>query len=69
MARLLGASAAPLTIQVGLNDPHTEEILAFLQAHQYTLIEKHYTRSATRRMEQTGENQNEGCNAIFRRAA
>jgi FkbM family methyltransferase len=69
MARLLGSSAAPLTIQVELNEPHTQEILAFLQARQYTLIEKHYTRSATRRMEQTGENQQEGCNAIFHRAA
>jgi hypothetical protein len=69
MARLLGSSAAPLTIQVELNEPHTEEILAFLQTHRYTLVKKHYTRSAARRMEQTGENQKEGCNAIFRRAA
>jgi FkbM family methyltransferase len=69
MDRLLGSSAAPLTIQVELNEPHTEEILAFLQARHYTLIEKHLTRSAMRRMEQTGDNQNEGCNAIFRRAA
>ena len=69
MTRLLDSSAAPLTIQVELNDPHTEDILAFLQTHLYTLIKKHYTRSATRRMEQTGENQKEGCNAIFRRVA
>jgi len=69
MARLLGYSATPLTIQVELNEPHTEEILAFLQARQYTLIGKHHTRSAARRMEQTGENPAEGCNAIFRRAA
>jgi FkbM family methyltransferase len=69
MTRLLGSSLAPSTIQVELNEPHTGEILAFLQARQYTLIEKHYTRSATRRMEQTGGNQIEGCNAIFRRVA
>jgi FkbM family methyltransferase len=69
MARLLGSPAAPLTVQVELNEPHTGEILAFLQARHYALIEKHYTRSAARRMEQTGEHQAEGCNAIFRRAA
>ena len=69
MARLLGSSAAPLTIQVELNEPHTADITALLQAHRYALIERHYTRSAARRMEQTGENQTEGCNAIFRRAA
>ncbi len=67
MARLLGSSAAPLTIQVEMNEPHSEEILAFMQARRYTLVEKHYTRSAARRMEQTGENQSEGCNAVFRR--
>jgi FkbM family methyltransferase len=69
MARLLGSPTAPLTIQVELNEPHTEEILAFLEARHYILIEKHYTRSAARRMEQTGEKQSEGCNAVFRRAA
>jgi FkbM family methyltransferase len=69
MARLLGSPTAPLTIQVELNEPHTEEILAFLEARHYTLIEKHYTRSAARRMEQTGDKQSEGCNAVFRRAA
>ena len=69
MARLLDSSAAPLTIQVELNEPHAAEITALLQAHRYALTEKHYTRSAARRREQTGENQTEGCNAIFRRAA
>jgi FkbM family methyltransferase len=67
MVRLLGSSAAPVTIQVELNEPHTQQILSLLQTHRYTLIKKHYTRSAVRRMEQTGENQTEGCNAIFRR--
>jgi FkbM family methyltransferase len=67
MARLLGSPTAPLTIQVELNEPHTEEILAFLEARHYILIEKHYTRSAARRMEQTGEKQSEGCNAVFRK--
>ena len=40
MTRLLGSSAAPLTIQVELNEPHTEEILAFLQAHHIHLDQK-----------------------------
>lgn len=67
MARLLASSAAPLTLQVELNEPHAAESTALLQAHGYALAEKHYTRSAARRMQQTGEEQKEGCNAIFRR--
>jgi hypothetical protein len=55
--------------QVELNESHATENMALLQAHRYALTEKHYMRSATRRMEQTGEIKNEGCNAIFRRAA
>jgi hypothetical protein len=55
--------------QIELNESHATESTALLHAHRYALTEKHYMRSATRRMEQTGENQIEGCNAIFRRAA
>jgi hypothetical protein len=66
MTKLLKSFMAPLTIQVELNAPYTGPIISVLQGHQYKLIEKHYTRSATRRMEQTGGQQDVGgCNAIF----
>lgn len=67
MARLLGTSAAPSTIQVELNEPHADEILEFLNERQYGLIQKHYTRSAERRLKETGHGTG-GCNAIFRRS-
>jgi FkbM family methyltransferase len=67
MAKLLSSSVAPLTIQVELNEPTATESTALLQAHRYALTEKHYTRSAARRMAQTGEDQKDGCNAIFRK--
>jgi len=66
---ILAARQAGPNGKVYAFEPHTEQILSLLQTHRYTLVKKHYTRSAVRRMEQTGENQTEGCNAIFRRAA
>jgi FkbM family methyltransferase len=68
MAGLLSTSAAPISIQVELNEPHTEEISEFLEGHRYRLIEKHYTRSAKRQMKLTGERAG-GCNGVFRRVA
>jgi FkbM family methyltransferase len=68
MVRLLETSAAPVSIQVELNEPHTTKILRFLQEHRNSLVQKHYTRSAERRMKQTADSAG-GCNAIFRRAA
>jgi FkbM family methyltransferase len=68
MTKLLQSSTAPLTIQVELNAAYTGPITSLLQGRQYKLIEKHYTRSGKRRMEQTGDEQDVGgCNAIFRR--
>jgi FkbM family methyltransferase len=68
MADLLSAAAAPVSIQVELNEPHTDDILEFLKDHRYRLIDKHYTRSAERRRKQTGDCAG-GCNGVFRRAA
>ena len=67
MARLLSSAAAPLTIQVELNEPHATEAKALLQAHRYALSETHYTRSAARRMQDSSVPPISGCNAIFRR--
>ncbi len=67
MARLLSAPTAPLTIQVELNEPHSKSIHDFLQAHNYTLSHTHYTRSAARRMQESSQQPDSGCNAIFRK--
>ncbi len=68
MLRLLASSRAPATLQVEMNEPHSDASKALLQAHGYTLMETHYTRSAARRQKQTGEDPREGCNAIFKKA-
>jgi hypothetical protein len=51
-----------------MNEPHAAASRTLLQAHGYTLVETHHTRSAVRRREQTGEGPHEGCNAIFKKA-
>jgi FkbM family methyltransferase len=68
MTSLLRSSDAPLSIQVELNEPHTNAIIAFLQDHKYHLVKKHLTRSAARRMEQLADHVDSGCNGIFKRS-
>jgi FkbM family methyltransferase len=68
MVALLGSSAAPLTIQVEMNEPHSKSIHDFLQAQGYTLSHTHLTRSAARRMQDSAQPPDSGCNAIFRRS-
>ncbi|MGE5258825.1 MAG: FkbM family methyltransferase [Hyphomicrobiales bacterium] len=65
MAKLLASPQAPLTLQVELNEPRAAGILSFLQAHNYCLAKKHYSRSAARRMAAPDDHQNSGCNGIF----
>ncbi len=69
MANLLRSPHSPLTLQVELNEPHAAASEALLKEQGYTLVEKHYTRSAARRREETGEEPVEGCNAIFHKAS
>jgi FkbM family methyltransferase len=68
MTSLLRSSDAPLSIQVELNEPHSDAIIAFLQDHNYHLVKKHLTRSAARRMGQSADGMRSGCNAIFKRS-
>lgn len=68
MTSLLKSSDAPLSIQVELNEPHSDTIIAFLQDHKYHLVKKHLTRSALRRMEQSVDHVESGCNGIFKRS-
>jgi FkbM family methyltransferase len=68
MSSLLSSSDAPLSIQVELNEPHTDTIIAFLQDRNYQLVKKHLTRSAARRMGQSVKGMHSGCNAIFKRS-
>jgi FkbM family methyltransferase len=68
MTSLLRSSDAPLSIQVELNAPHSDAIIAFLQDHNYHLVKKHLTRSAARRMGESVDPMCSGCNAIFKRS-
>lgn len=68
MTSLLRSSDAPLSIQVELNEPHSDAIITFLQDHNYHLVKKHLTRSAARRMGQSADPLHSGCNAIFKRS-
>jgi FkbM family methyltransferase len=68
MTTLLRSSEAPLSIQVELNEPHSDAIVAFLESHNFHMINKHFTRSATKRMGRSADPSNSGCNAIFKRS-
>jgi FkbM family methyltransferase len=66
MLHLLQSSQRPLSVQVELNGHRNAEIMTLMQALGYRLAEKHYSRSAARRMAQTALDPIRGCNAIFR---
>ena len=68
MTSLLKSSDAPLSIQVELNEPHSDAIISFLQDHHYHLVKKHLTRSAARRMGRSSDPLHTGSNAIFKRS-
>ena len=53
------------TVQVELNGHRNDEIYELMQDLGYRLADKHYSRSATRRLAQTGIEPESGCNAIF----
>jgi hypothetical protein len=67
MAALLESPQAPLTLQVEMNEPHSKNIHDFMKARRYSLSHTHYTRSAVRRMQDSSQPSDSGCNAIFRR--
>lgn len=67
MAGLLASDRRPLSIQVELNEPHAAATTRMLEAGGYVLAARHYTRSAARRRE-SGEETQDGCNGVFRRA-
>jgi FkbM family methyltransferase len=53
------------TVQVELNGHGNDEIFGMMKGLGYRLSDKHYSRSATRRLAQTGTEPESGCNAIF----
>jgi hypothetical protein len=65
MAGFLKCRQRPRTVQVELNGHQNNEIFGLMQDCGYRLAEKHYSRSATRRLTQTGIEPESGCNAIF----
>jgi len=66
MRRLLAGPHCPISIQVEMNDPHQDKILEFMKEHQYRLATKHYTRSASRKIEEGSDPETLSYNAIFR---
>jgi FkbM family methyltransferase len=66
MNRLLAGPHRPISIQVEMNDPHQGKILEFMKEHQYRLATKHYTRSASRKIDKGSDPETLSYNAIFR---
>jgi FkbM family methyltransferase len=65
MGHLFSSQDRPKSVQVEMNDPYKDRILRFMQDHNYRLIHKHYTRSASRRIEEGRSAENISYNAIF----
>jgi FkbM family methyltransferase len=65
MIGFLKSPQRPRTVQVELNGHRNEEIFYMMQGLGYRFVDKHYSRSATRRLAQTGTEPESGCNAIF----
>ncbi len=66
MNDLLSGPHRPLTIQVEMNDPHKMQILELMKKHQYRMVDKHYTRSQSKRIKEGNDPEALGYNAIFR---
>jgi FkbM family methyltransferase len=69
MSKLLTGPEGPRTIQVEINKRGESDIMSFMEAHNYTLTNKHFTRSVSRRIERGGDPEKYHYNAIFRRGA
>jgi FkbM family methyltransferase len=67
MINFLKSPKRPRTVQVELNGHGNDDIFGLMEGLGYRLSEKHYSRSATRRLAQTGVEPESGCNAIFLR--
>jgi FkbM family methyltransferase len=68
MINFLKSPQRPRTVQVELNGHGNDEIYGLMQGLGYRLSDKHYSRSASRRLAQTGTEPESGCNAIFLRS-
>lgn len=68
MTSFLKSPQRPRTIQVELNGHGNDEIYGLMLNLGYRLVDKHYSRSATRRLAQTGVEPESGCNVIFLRS-
>jgi FkbM family methyltransferase len=69
MGKLLAGPEGPRTIQLEINKRGESDIMSFMEAHNYTLTNKHFTRSVSRRIEKGGDPDKYHYNAIFRRGA
>jgi FkbM family methyltransferase len=66
MDRVLSGSERPRTVQVEINKGCKEDIVAFMERHNYVLSEEHYTRHGLELIEQGGDPEDYEYNAIFR---
>ena len=66
MSVLLKSPQRPKSIQVEIDKPYRDEIMSFMELHQYSLAAKHHTRAGLERIS-AGENPEDILyNAIFR---
>jgi len=65
MDNLLKGENRPKSIQVEVDQNHKDDILLFMQAHNYTLSTKHYTAAGLRKINQGHDPEAQVINAIF----
>ena len=65
MQRLLDGHNRPVSVQVEVDPLHQDEILIFMQDHNYILSEKHYTAAGLRKINQGHDPAGQVCNVIF----
>jgi len=66
MSNLMKSSQRPKSIQVEIDKPHKNEIMAFMELHKYFLAVKHHTRAGLERISEGQNPEDILYNAIFR---
>ncbi|GMQ84012.1 MAG: hypothetical protein BMS9Abin06_0761 [Gammaproteobacteria bacterium] len=69
MSKLLDSPGRPKTIQVEINKPYKDGILAFMSEHGYYLSDRHYTRYGLELIDKGNDPEDHSYNAIFRPSA
>jgi len=69
MSKLLTGPGRPKTIQVEINRPYRDGILAFMTGHGYLLADRHYKRYGLELIARGNDPEDHSYNAIFKPAA